>query len=143
MCWERHLDWISLAQVGRACWKRHRQERSRLMRSLAGLKPGLYKEEGEKKDSRASITAGTVVFEACTMLRRPASRRAAAVTGPTATTAVLRDTSERERSTWPPLPSSQLRKLRTAEGLKNKIASRWPEKNWVCPSPSGSTAKVR
>src|SRR5258706_4964620 len=73
MCWERHLDWISLAQVGRACWKRHRQERSRLMRSLAGLKPGLYKEEGEKKDSRASITAGAVGVVGLLIFLRAAS----------------------------------------------------------------------
>src|SRR6266436_2935966 len=119
-----------------------------LGRSLAGLKPGhhtgkrkaaglrglrpalqetedlLYEEEATKKDSRASITAGTVVFCAFTMLRMPASRSAVAVTGPTATTAVLRDKSEMERRTWPPLPSSQLRKLWTAEGLKNRMASR-------------------
>src|SRR5438445_6740478 len=128
MCGERHWDWISLAQVARA-WMGKSKAGALALEALARRSEDRRYEEGEKKDSRASITAGTVVFWACTMLRRPASRRAVAVIGPTATTAVLRDKSEMERRTWPPLPSSQLRKLRTAEGLKNKMASRVPEEN--------------
>src|SRR5260370_24053106 len=98
---------------------------------------------GAKNFSIASTTAATGVSEACTMLRRPASRSAEAVTGPMATTAILWDKSGMEGSTWPPLPSFQLRKLRTAEGLKNRMASKWLDKNWLCPSPSGSPANVR
>jgi len=80
-------------------------------RRLRGLRPALQVARlrfvvGEK-GLEGFDYGGTVVFWACTMLRRPASRRAVAVTGPAATTAVLRDKSEMERRTWPPLPSSQ------------------------------------
>src|SRR6266849_1581279 len=91
-----------------------------------------------KCSSNASTTAAAVVSPADTMRRTPASRKAFAVTGPTAAIASLFSIAL-NRS--PPKASA---KCRTAEGLKNRIASAFPFTNSVSCSCSISVGrKVR
>src|SRR6266849_2181156 len=88
-----------------------------------------------KCSSNASTTAAAVVSPANTMWRTPASRKAFAVTGPTAAIASL---SCRAGNCSPPNNSA---KCWTADGLKKRTASAAPSA--ICPKFLSSTALGR